>query len=290
MIKKVNEPLADSKIYFHTPTPQAKTTFLYPLCLGHFKCDERYFVSRNSYDSFLLMYIKSGTGYIGTDDLVLPFAGGDFILIDCYAPHSYGASEDLEFCWLHFDGIYARPYYEFLTAQGNYKFTPALPQLKAADKIFLILLEHFSSEQALAEIQLGKYITDLLTAIAPIPEPLSTATEQMILKNNSTAAACERAKVYMRQHFTQPLTIPDLAKHVSLSTYYFINCFRKLFGITPHRYLLEIRLESAKFYLRTSDKSIKDIAFTCGFQSENHFCIAFKKQAGITPTCYRNNI
>ncbi|MCA5960134.1 helix-turn-helix transcriptional regulator [Blautia sp. RD014234] len=58
-------------------------------------------------------------------------------------------------------------------------------------------------------------------------------------------------------------------------------------GMTPHSYLTSIRLQQAVYYLKTTNRTIKDIAYACGFQSENSFCITFKKQIGYTPSEYR---
>lgn len=278
-----NEP----PIYFHTPTPQAKNTFLYPLCLGHFFCDRTYQVSRHSYDSYLLMYIKRGAGYAVVNRHTFSFSAGQLVLLNCYQPHTYGASTDLEFYWLHFDGNSASAYYQFLSGNAQCVFDLDVRKEKQAEIIFTHLFDGFTGQVLLKEIQMGKYITDLLTLSAldhtdKVPDDLS------IRNTNATALSCEKAQAFMRQHFMESLSIADIAAQSSLSPYYFIRQFKTHFGITPHQYLLGLRLDSARFYLRTSHKSIKEIAFTCGFQSENHFCIAFKKHMGITPTNYRD--
>ena len=84
------------------------------------------------------------------------------------------------------------------------------------------------------------------------------------------------------------LTMEELADHVSLNLSYFIRCFKKETGMTPHSYLISIRLQQAVYYLKTTDRTVKDIGFACGFQSENSFCITFKKHKGYTPSEYRS--
>lgn len=63
MNPNTQEPGPLSETYFHTPSPLAKKTFLYPVCLGHYYCDEEYCVARNNYDSFLMMLVVKGQGY-----------------------------------------------------------------------------------------------------------------------------------------------------------------------------------------------------------------------------------
>ena len=59
--------------------------------------------------------------------------------------------------------------------------------------------------------------------------------------------------------------------------------------MTPHRYLIATRLNSAKFLLRTNGMSIKEIAYASGFNSESSFCSTFRKWEKVTPSEYRAN-
>jgi transcriptional regulator GlxA family with amidase domain len=81
-----------------------------------------------------------------------------------------------------------------------------------------------------------------------------------------------------------------LAGRVSLSRYYFTRLFKKETGYTPHKYVLMARINAAKFYLKSSRLSIKEISASCGFANECGFCAAFRRIVGITPMVYRNSI
>lgn len=78
--------LSSSNLYFHTASPRAKKLFFYPLCTGHFVCDSDYNLKRTSYDSFLVMHIVHGTGFLETDGQNIALKEGDFVLVDCYRP------------------------------------------------------------------------------------------------------------------------------------------------------------------------------------------------------------
>ena len=56
---------------------------------------------------------------------------------------------------------------------------------------------------------------------------------------------------------------------------------------SPHEYLINIRMTSARYLLRCTDLSVKDICFNTGFSGESVFCNAFKKHHGMTPKEYR---
>lgn len=266
-----------SETFFHSPTQLARKAFFYPLCLGHYICKDTYRVERSNYDSFLLMYVVRGAGYVTTPGFSCSLSPRQVMLIDCYQPHTYGASGDLEFYWVHFDGIAAAGYVDYLRSLHSFPLLTDPRTEQGIRELFSLMIEAFTSDRLL-EITLGKYITDLLTLLAQTPTGRSGEVE----------LACSRAAAYMRRNFPTPLSIPALAEAVSLSTWHFIRCFREQYGVTPYQYLLRLRLDSARFYLRTTKKTVKEIAYSCGFQSENSFCMTFKKQTGMTPTCYRD--
>ena len=80
----------------------------------------------------------------------------------------------------------------------------------------------------------------------------------------------------------------DIANSVNFSPIYFHNMFTSYVGKTPHAFLLEKRLESAKLYLLTTNMPMNDIVEKCGFSSHSYFDSLFKKAFGITPTEFRN--
>nr|WP_246367099.1 helix-turn-helix transcriptional regulator [Paraliobacillus salinarum] len=69
-----------------------------------------------------------------------------------------------------------------------------------------------------------------------------------------------------------------------------MRTFTKETGVTPYQYVMNTRIAAARFLLKASDASIKDIAFSTGFQSESSFCTCFKKIEQLTPSQYRKQI
>ena len=70
---------------------------------------------------------------------------------------------------------------------------------------------------------------------------------------------------------------------------HFLRVFKRETGFTPHEYVINTRLSNARYLLRNTAMSVKDICFSCGFSSESAFCITFKKRAKMTPAQYRQN-
>lgn len=272
-------PLPESRIYFCTPTALIRREFLYPICLGHFFCDSTYHVARSSYDSFLLLYVRTGSGYLTYSGKQFRLKEGDFCCIDCYQPHIYGTNSTWEIQWIHFDGISAKSYYQWVIKQNGFVFS--LPKSQALQVLRPLqhMLDIFAMHVPYNEIWLSKYITDMLSFLLDMPD--------YTLLASAGNTVSERAISYMQQKFSSNLTMEELAGHVSLNLSYFIRCFKKETGMTPHSYLTSIRLQQAVYYLKTTDRTVKDVGYACGFQSENSFCITFKKHTGYTPSEYR---
>jgi AraC-like DNA-binding protein len=97
-----------------------------------------------------------------------------------------------------------------------------------------------------------------------------------------------RAVDLIHSNFQDDLTLDDLAAAAAMSRYHFLRCFKAQVGATPYAYLLQVRLRTAATWLRSSSRSITDIALACGFTSASRFSEAFRRQYQATPSIYRH--
>lgn len=267
----------ESDYYIYTPSKFAEDMFFCPLQCGHFFYNAGYSLCRDSYDSFLLMYIKKGRLLLETEGKNFSIDAGYFALIDCYQRHAYHTDTKCECLWCHFDGIVVRSWYTNIVARLGCVFSipdhyPALNKLTA-------IYETFSLGKRVQEPLLSKYLTDILTMFL-LHTPQADAY-------HSHVTMAEEAVSYINEHFTESITIEKLADHVGLSQYHFIRIFKKEIGFTPHEYIINTRIATAKYLLKNTQMSIKDICFSSGFSSESVFCSSFKRQTGMTPLQYR---
>lgn len=91
----------------------------------------------------------------------------------------------------------------------------------------------------------------------------------------------------IRDAFAEQLTVETLALLCGVSKNYFCRVFKATVGRTAMEYLRDYRLGIAKALLRNTDKSVTEIAETCGFESVNYFCRFHKQQVGCSPIAYR---
>jgi AraC family transcriptional regulator len=92
---------------------------------------------------------------------------------------------------------------------------------------------------------------------------------------------------YIDTHLHQEIKLTDLASLLGMSQFHFSHQFKQATGISPYQYLLQQRIERAKQLLKRSDRSIADIALTCGFNSHSHLSKQFRQLTETTPKAYR---
>lgn len=96
-----------------------------------------------------------------------------------------------------------------------------------------------------------------------------------------------RAKDLADSRYAEPLTVADLAAAAGLSRSHFSREFRRVFGESPHVYLLTRRLERAAHLLRVTDHSVADICCEVGLTSLGSFTTCFTRVYGMSPGAYR---
>ena len=96
-----------------------------------------------------------------------------------------------------------------------------------------------------------------------------------------------RARDLADRRYAESLDVPELARAARLSPAHFSREFARVFGETPHRYLLTRRLERAAALLRTTDRTVADICMTVGLRSVGSFTTSFGRVFGLSPTAYR---
>lgn len=96
-----------------------------------------------------------------------------------------------------------------------------------------------------------------------------------------------RVLEYIEAHLGERLSLDVLAEEAAVSKFHFASVFSKSVGATPHRHVQHLRMAAAAGMLRDTDKSVLDIALTCGFQSASHFAATFRSHFAQSPSEYR---
>ncbi len=111
-----------------------------------------------------------------------------------------------------------------------------------------------------------------------------------ILKDVKHAVVIQKARQYIGKHYTEKITLDDVASAVFLSPAYFSKVFNEEMETSFTAYLNGIRIEQSKTLLRNSTISLVDVAGLVGFEDQSYFTKVFKRIAGISPGRYRETI
>lgn len=93
------------------------------------------------------------------------------------------------------------------------------------------------------------------------------------------------AKKYIDKRYMDSIDLDWVCRKAAFSKYHFIRLFRKLYGITPHQYLREVRVARAKELIE-SGMTVRGACFSVGFDSPNSFSSLFKKITGKPPSTF----
>ena len=92
---------------------------------------------------------------------------------------------------------------------------------------------------------------------------------------------------FCMDHYAEGITVDDIADAAGYSRSHFTRMFTSVQGVSPGRYLREVRLGNAARMLQLESGNVKEIALRCGFPDESYFCKAFRLRYGVTPDLFR---
>lgn len=128
------------------------------------------------------------------------------------------------------------------------------------------------------------------------PEAASAAAYRVLTRFYAAAAVqqdqeklpqvVETALKMLQQDFAFLDGIGDLAQRLEVSQEYLTRTFRTHVGMTPGKYLNQVRLEHAKLLLRQGDHNVAFVADACGFANGNYFARVFRSMVGVSPSVY----
>ncbi|MGR3779427.1 helix-turn-helix transcriptional regulator [Bacillus paramycoides] len=133
-----------------------------------------------------------------------------------------------------------------------------------------------------------------------ILELVAVYLDEVIFENGKKSLSCKLsasdiqslhdAKKLLDENITDPPTIKKLARVVCLNEYKLKTGFKALFGMPAHAYVIDKRLELAKFLLEEKKLNVTQAALFIGYQDASHFAKKFRKKYNINPSEYTKNM
>jgi len=115
--------------------------------------------------------------------------------------------------------------------------------------------------------------------------------EKLQVSNQATRTEIYRrlaiAKDYLYSNYDKDINIEDITSEACMSRTHLFSMFKQVYDLTPHQFLVQIRLKRAQFLLRKTDYSVNQIVSLVGFDSPNSFIRLFRTKFHVTPLIYR---
>jgi transcriptional regulator GlxA family with amidase domain len=126
--------------------------------------------------------------------------------------------------------------------------------------------------------------------LAVMPLERAGGQAQFILHQAPQASSTLRPLLqWIEQRLDQPVTLEEMAAHVSTSTRTLNRRFREQLGVSPLQWVLKARVRQAQSILETTQLSVERVAMSAGFETSTSLREHFKRLVGISPQAYRNN-
>lgn len=274
--------ISDKSIWYTaTPTAAVCSFPFYITEAGHFFANHGYFTARSDYDSLMLLYTLGGRGKMEIDGASFFLDAGSAVIVDCRVLHTYGTADDTwDFLWIHIKGSSAEPLFKTL-----YQNTVHPISVSGTGDFSDTVKRAVKNTQSGGIIAASEISADIHSIFNTLIRCDLSAVKQNQKGNH--ADDIERAVSFIKDHYSAEITIDDIVDNIHISKYHFIRLFKRVIGVTPYAYLMSFRINRSKLLLRTSDKTINDIALECGFADTSNFITQFKKHTGQKPTGYR---
>lgn len=252
------------------------------------------------HSAFEIDYVEEGEVEFRTVNEILHLRKGSAIFINSNILHSVHAKERMKGC-----RIYAHLFdMNFLSGMHNSIFEQQyiIPVLKCKELPACAILPDSPKriqmiDQLLESIHLCEkedfgYEFEIRSNLSRFWYMMLEENAE-ILKQNSSGSNADSTRIkrmmkFVHEHYSEKLTLLDIAETANISSRECMRCFQRSIGVSPINYLNDYRIRMAAKMLLQTDCNIISIGENCGFSSNSYFGKVFRETFGCTPKRYRS--
>lgn len=153
-------------------------------------------------------------------------------------------------------------------------------------EIFISIIDHYSRGEQSGDLMLQSLILKLIYTL----DKHARSIRGTYLQKPSNRGIIEDTIRYIKENMTEELSLASLSKRASFTPVYFHRLFRASTGKNLRDYVEEIRIKRSVELLLSTDKTLTEIAYECGFSSQSYFSYAFKKRMDVPPREYARRL
>ncbi|BCG58067.1 AraC family transcriptional regulator [Paenibacillus sp. URB8-2] len=228
-----------------------------------------------------------GTLYISRDSERIALKEGEFLLMPPRTQQSGYQPSDCSFYWLHFS---VQACETIRDDDFDHVYEPGvivIPQkgvLRSPEKLIVMLKQLQDSIRSYREESLNNYLStgilcELYNQMFFFHNPSGKQTKQQLFNDIVD---------YIKWNRHENLKANQVAQHFGYNAKHLSSLFSSIAGISVKQFMLQDKMEVAKYLLSDTNQKIIDIAMQLAFPDSQSFTKAFKKITGLTPTDYRN--
>ncbi|SQB38547.1 transcriptional regulator [Clostridium perfringens] len=233
----------------------------------------------------VIHYVTKGYGTFKFNGKVYNLKQGDIFILLKGMQIEYVASIDdpWEYYWIGFSGSNANEYLNRTSITNscvaNCKENSKIPQII----LNMCEISKTYNPSSSDDILLLKELYSLLYAlIEEFPKPFE-------YKDKELHTYIQDALNFINSNYMHSITVQEIADYVNLSRSYLYKMFIKNLGISPQRYLINLRMYKATLLLKSTKLPIGEVANSVGYSDSLLFSKTFSKHFSMSPLNYRNN-
>jgi len=252
--------------------------------IGHFpKASGHYMERVRGVSQCILIYCTRGRGWLRIDGRQHEVHPGEWAIIAPSQPHAYGADEEAPWTiyWAHVAGANVKRYLEEL----GHKASRVVFRANDAPTYISALFE-----EALDALRVGFGPRELIHASGCFNYLLSRLVSRSTVEPQSSGSGDRVRTVirYLQQNLQSPVTLHELAAMANLSPSHLAAVFKRQTGYPMWAYFMRLRIKRACELLDTTDRLIREVAESVGYDDPLHFSRAFRRIQGMSPSQYRS--
>ena len=250
------------------------------------------------HDELEIAYVTKGRLNVTVNDHHFVLNSGEGVFINRRALHAYTLEGDDEvfmpnilfhpillYGWPEsvFWEKYVKPL-AFSETVSHVIFSPEVPWqaeiLRQAKHAFSLLTEESFGYEIHTQSALSQILFLLL-------QNLTEISENALPENPAETDRVRRMLSYIQTHYASSICLQQIADSAFISKRECLRSFRRLTGVSPIQYVIDLRIRKAKQLLLESDLPVVEICSRCGFQNQSYFTKIFREKTGLSPAKYR---
>lgn len=243
-------------------------------------CEPDYSYGPKRRDYHFIHFVKEGKGLLEIENQKIEIHENQLFIVPANVVSTYTANkhDPWKYSWIGFTGIESLNFVQTLIQSSPLNFVMDCLDASFYEKRIEEIIE-LNQNTLASYFKINGIMYDIVGTLL--------GENNVEVVNHHEPSPSLQAMRYMELHYHDDIQISDIAYSVGIHPNYLSAMFKKEIGISPKKYLMNLKINKAKKLLRESDDPINLIASSVGFTDALSFSKFFKKEQGISPTKYR---